>query len=442
MAEPPLDHGVQIRFISDLREPRRPPRPPRARGGSYGVAVRVQGIAGQPFVVLNSGERGGDSFGVQIKGGHPETPPRAPLARPPSGSEEEEEEEGEEISGRCRGVPKGWEKELGGVQGVDRFSEEEGSGGSRGVPKSWDEETSGRSRGFPKSWDEELRKGPKPSDQEIPGGSRGVPKSWDEETSGRSRGVPKPSDQHLNIPKSSEELRRSQSHGDLSAPFPKSGEKSGKKDGEIPRIPGDVDTEPLRSVDSLITKFDGNLPRGRAARRFRGPGAAPRKRSQSLDARNSRESAAIPPQIPQIPRGFGGVEEQSVEMQLKSTPDLLRDQRELGGGENPTELIYSILKEGSSESEISLKRKTSRLLGKFQELASSVGAPDLPQSQILREALDRKSQELQRSQAQLSELRAAKEALEARLGHLEGQLLAPDPKSDPKSDPDTQGLYQ
>lgn len=31
---------------------------------------------------------------------------------------------------------------------------------------------------------------------------------------------------------------------------------------------------------------------------------------------------------------------------LKSTPDLLRDQRELGSSENPTELIYSILKEG------------------------------------------------------------------------------------------------
>ncbi|RLV86172.1 hypothetical protein DV515_00015957 [Chloebia gouldiae] len=397
MAEPPLDHGVQIRFISDLREARRAPRPTRGRGGSYGVAVRVQGIAGQPFVVLNSGDNGGDSFGVQIKAGQPETPPDPPKKQPPGGSEEE----GEFGDGGMRGAP--------------RFSEREGSWGSRGVPKFLDEEGSGGSREVPKSWDEELRKVPKSSEQEVPGGSRGIPKSsWDEETSGRSRGIPKfsdqgpgssrdapkSSDQQPKIPKSSEELRRSQSHGDLSAPFPKSGGKSGKKDAETPKTPGDVDTEPLRSVDSLITKFDGNLPRGRAARRFRGPGAAPRKRSQSLDARNSRESAATPPPIPPIPGGFGGVEEQSVEMQLKSTPDLLRDQRELGGSENPTELIYSILKEGSSESEISLKRKTSRLLGKFQELASSVGAPDLPQSQILREALDRKSQELQRSQAQ------------------------------------------
>lgn len=43
---------------------------------------------------------------------------------------------------------------------------------------------------------------------------------------------------------------------------------------------------------------------------------------------------------------FVGIEGFCSLPKLKSTPDLLRDQRELGGGENPTELIYSILKEG------------------------------------------------------------------------------------------------
>lgn len=78
MAEPrgPVDHGVQIRFITEpagdaemgtlRRGGRRPAKD--ARASTYGVAVRVQGIAGQPFVVLNSGEQGSDSFGVQIKG--------------------------------------------------------------------------------------------------------------------------------------------------------------------------------------------------------------------------------------------------------------------------------------------------------------------------------------------------------------------------------------
>jgi len=80
MADPrgPVDHGVQIRFITEpegaaemgtlRRSGRRPAKD--ARASTYGVAVRVQGIAGQPFVVLNSGEKGADSFGVQIKGGN------------------------------------------------------------------------------------------------------------------------------------------------------------------------------------------------------------------------------------------------------------------------------------------------------------------------------------------------------------------------------------
>uniref|UniRef100_A0A8B9R281 Cingulin n=1 Tax=Anas platyrhynchos TaxID=8839 RepID=A0A8B9R281_ANAPL len=77
----PVDYGVQIRFINDLQEPKKPPKA-RAKPGSYGVAVRVQGIAGQPFVVLNSGEKGSDSFGVQIKSEGAYTgPPAGP--RPP-----------------------------------------------------------------------------------------------------------------------------------------------------------------------------------------------------------------------------------------------------------------------------------------------------------------------------------------------------------------------
>lgn len=69
---PPVDHGVQIRFINDLQDtgggvggqPRREaPRKPLPR---YGVAVRVQGIGGQPYVVLKEGEKG-DSYGVQLR---------------------------------------------------------------------------------------------------------------------------------------------------------------------------------------------------------------------------------------------------------------------------------------------------------------------------------------------------------------------------------------
>lgn len=68
----PVDYGVQIRFINDLQDT-------GGGGGSggrrdssgkppsrYGVAVRVQGIAGQPYVMLKDGKKG-DSYGVQLR---------------------------------------------------------------------------------------------------------------------------------------------------------------------------------------------------------------------------------------------------------------------------------------------------------------------------------------------------------------------------------------
>ncbi|XP_060936529.1 cingulin isoform X2 [Limanda limanda] len=61
----PVDYGVQIRFIDDL-QPGPQPKTKTQAPSKYGVAVRVQGIAGQPYVVLKDGEKG-DSYGVQLK---------------------------------------------------------------------------------------------------------------------------------------------------------------------------------------------------------------------------------------------------------------------------------------------------------------------------------------------------------------------------------------
>ncbi|XP_077430812.1 cingulin isoform X2 [Vanacampus margaritifer] len=70
----PVDHGVQIRFINDLHDPRglgggqhgSQAKPKSQSSSKYGVAVRVQGIAGQPYVVLKDGKKG-DSYGVQLR---------------------------------------------------------------------------------------------------------------------------------------------------------------------------------------------------------------------------------------------------------------------------------------------------------------------------------------------------------------------------------------
>ncbi|KAM9214700.1 cingulin [Leptosomus discolor] len=493
----PVDYGVQIRFINDLQEPRRPPKP-RGKPGSYGVAVRVQGIAGQPFVVLNSGEKGGDSFGVQIKsdGSYP-NPPAGPR---PSGSISSDSD-----------LP---ENPYGGRQ------PRHGSSHSTS-----DEEVSGvsvTSRHEPKPppgqrpLGDELRRTQSYGD--LLGATADEPFATGAPRASGSR-------QHRALAggKSSSMLNiapeRSKASGLRAVAKTPSSDTEAAVDAAAG---GDVDTKPLSSVDSLISKFDGKVQqRGRAARRGRIP-SEERKRSQSLDGRVSRrdvpdagelsgaqrQGGGARPQ-PSVPTGSlsrpsraGGLEDGGMrsqrpnqgveepaaerlqskaraELQLKSTPDLLRDQREVAqpsSREHPKEIIYGILKEGSSESEISLKRKTARLLEKVQELAAPTkdAACSQPQhrelarkveelqekldeetklrqklelpreparsgtaralearlreaegeSQRLRGALEKKTQELQRSLQELGEVQRAKEQAETRLDAREEQLLA------------------
>nr|XP_046255805.1 cingulin isoform X3 [Scatophagus argus] len=71
----PVDYGVQIRFINDLcdaggGQPGSQPKTKAQAPSKYGVAVRVQGIAGQPYVFLKDGEKG-DSYGVQLRTQYP-----------------------------------------------------------------------------------------------------------------------------------------------------------------------------------------------------------------------------------------------------------------------------------------------------------------------------------------------------------------------------------
>ncbi|XP_051901783.1 cingulin isoform X2 [Pristis pectinata] len=72
----PVDYGVQIRFIDDLQGNNKIKKPKKnlAKSGSYGVVVRVQGISGQPFVVLNNSDGAPSAPGASgrmdyIKGG-------------------------------------------------------------------------------------------------------------------------------------------------------------------------------------------------------------------------------------------------------------------------------------------------------------------------------------------------------------------------------------
>ncbi|XP_075593483.1 cingulin [Balearica regulorum gibbericeps] len=515
----PVDYGVQIRFINDLQEPRRPPKA-RGKPGSYGVAVRVQGIAGQPFVVLNSGEKGGDSFGVQIKseGSYP-NPPAGPQ---PSGSISSDSDLPENpYAGR---QPR---------QGSSYSTSDEEAGGISATSRHEPKPPPGK-----RPLGEELRRTQSHgdllgADAEEPFAASALWASGSRHHRALAGGK---SSSMLNI--APEQSKASGS--EAMAKDPSLGTEAAVAAGG-----SDVDTKPLSSVDSLISKFDGKVQqRGRTARRGRIP-SEERKRSQSLDSRVShhdvpdarelssaqRQAGAIRPQ-PSVPAGSlsrpsvaGGTEigrtrsqranrgaeeptterlqsKARAELQLKSTPDLLRDQREVaqpGSSEHPKELIYGILKEGSSESEISLRRKTARLLEKMQELAGPAKDAACPQpqhrdlarkveelqekldeetklrqklelsrepgrsssaravearlreaegeSQRLRGALDKKTQELQRSLQELREVKTAKEQAETRLGDCEERLLATHRELDrlregSGTSPDGEALYK
>lgn len=254
----PVDYGVQIRFINDLQEPRRPPKA-RAKPGSYGVAVRVQGIAGQPFVVLNSGEKGSDSFGVQIKsdGSYP-TPAAGPW---PSGSISSDSD-----------LP---ENPYGGRQPRHGSSSDEEPSGA---PAPLQEPKPLPGKRLPR---EELRRTQSHGDlllaaADEPSGA-GAPRS-----SGTRQ------QRALAGGKSSSLLSIAPERSKASGSRAVAQDPSSDMEVAVAAGSSDVDTKPLSSVDSLISKFDGKVQqqRGRAARRGRVP-SEERKRSQSLDGRVS-----------------------------------------------------------------------------------------------------------------------------------------------------------
>ncbi|EAW53435.1 cingulin, isoform CRA_b [Homo sapiens] len=367
MAEPrgPVDHGVQIRFITEpvsgaemgtlRRGGRRPAKD--ARASTYGVAVRVQGIAGQPFVVLNSGEKGGDSFGVQIKGAN-----------------------------------------------------DQGASGALSSDLELPENPYSQVKGFPA-----------PSQSSTS----------DEEPGAYWNG----------------KLLRSHSQASLAGPGPVDPSNRSNSMLELaPKVasPGStIDTAPLSSVDSLINKFDSQLggqARGRTGRRTRMLPPEQRKRSKSLDSRLPRDTfeererqstnhwtsstkydnhvgtSKQPAQSQNLSplSGFSRSRQtqdwvlQSFEeprrsaqdptmLQFKSTPDLLRDQQEAappGSVDHMKATIYGILREGSSESETSVRRKVSLVLEKMQPLVMvSSGSTKAVAGQG---ELTRKVEELQR----------------------------------------------
>ncbi|MEE6508919.1 hypothetical protein FKM82_023417 [Ascaphus truei] len=434
----PLDHGVQIRFIDDLREPNKSRKSRSKKQNSYGVAVRVQGIDGQPFVVLNSGDKSKSSYGVQIKTessyGNPSlnSPPEYQNTTSKSSRTAVPINSGSDL-------PENPYATSSSAQSISQYSstsDEEQSAKSHRKNRGG-EGFSSKPRALQTTSREVLRRSQSqgsllsPDSDELYDYGRHselsttidttYSKSTMDTARGRSSLKSLDNGEHPTIVSGFRSVASPQTHSVTSNA---SLQKNGLPTSTPKILPSeDIDTKPQASVDSLITKFDrkGQV-RGRTARRSRIL-LDDKKRSQSLDGRvSSRETAesreaqaskisfreqSLAQTRGQSPNTHstgslsqssnrGSVEAGDIdknkltkdwlahsaeepvierrqqntvqaELQLKSTPDLLKDQQPEGS--DPTrEMIYSILKDGTTDRENTLRKKTNLIFERIQSL--------------------------------------------------------------------------
>ncbi|XP_068071106.1 cingulin isoform X4 [Danio rerio] len=460
--KPPLDYGVQIRFIKDLDDAGGgfPDKSRLANGvggvsngtsspSKYGVAVRVQGISGQPYVVLQDGEKG-DSYGVQLK-----TQPQIQSA-PPVVSQTSP------YNTLLLGQREGARTPQGSYNPTDQ-------------PSSPDEDF-----GSP------LRR--PPGDGQA--GTQGEAEPRTTERFTPSALAPK-LDKKDNDAFNEAGLRKVKQNGigsslngtGLNGSFPPP--SSAQDEDQAPAI----DTKSLAPINKLISRFggggggSGDILNSEAQTR---PRLDNRVRSQSADALNkpseeaSSTSPTINPYAPntsatvpklnstkpsstgslgrdatsvakvaaipnfkplafnQSPKLFAPKEAPPAVPKKPVTPDLIKSQTtsiENGNGEDDQtkQAIYNILKEGSIEKEEAIKRKASLIHERFCGVkAPQISVTDSNMKTELEQAfgrntqlqqqLDKSRRELQENQDQMVELRMDREGAESRLRQQEDQL--------------------
>ncbi|XP_034401743.1 cingulin isoform X3 [Cyclopterus lumpus] len=463
--KPLVDYGVQIRFIKDLHDTGGG-YPDKSRGNNtaapptnkYGVAVHVQGISGQPYVVLKDGEKG-DSYGVQLNS--PSSGPPSPynslpktnngpaeLANPFSPAVNTArspvspaEDEVGEIFGSPHKRPPG--DGQAGTQG-----EEEGGAGRKAGPRH--KATAGEAeRNRDRTRDEEYNEaGLKPVKLNCMG-----PRGFKQTGSGHTGSLGRCSVGW-----------KSQESPSESPPKP-------PPSTNVEPIP-EIDTNSLAPINKLISKFSFGTPATASQTRGR-TGARQRlkfdehRRSKSLDARKDvqpegpspRSTTPNPYAIPlsasstllaaSVPPSSGlesgpasvsrGTALEAPKPSFKSLgkfvakdnyptvakkPIPLRNESQVNGEEARVRpAVNNILKNGPSESEGSLKRPVnlvSETNGSFK--GGSDGSLKKGKLEELQEQLNRSKKELQQVQDELAEERMAREVAESRLRLQEDQL--------------------
>ncbi|XP_056142393.1 cingulin [Lampris incognitus] len=456
----PVDCGVQIRFINDLHDAGggNPVSQPRTKtqntSSKYGVAVRVQGIAGQPYVFLKDGGGKGDSYGVQLRTHYPPSYSSLPRRR-----------ESTDSGGQVRDMAVG-----GGQAGPLRRAQSHGSLLDR-------EDGEAASAGGEEF---QLRRPPGDGRSGSYGNLDGRIGLVAEREQARGMGV--------------QEVDGERNTRDRSYQAGLNGSLPGRMRGSqsFPDPPPPLQTEEIHStyrqkpVNRPISRFDGNDdgtqqrgryptpedPRDVSPFLTPNPCSSPPSSTHSSLGRSQRsvtKVTGLSTNQRASPGKYVAVETASAnQKETRVTPDLLLDQgqnSEVSSKEEQVmQTIYSILREGTSESDAAIKHKVRVIFQNTQSLQprqdsreewlrekrelekkvsdlqialqeerrGSVGKSNLAlkdelescldENLQLQEMLERKKKELHQTQFELTQLRMDRENAEARVRDMEDQM--------------------
>lgn len=419
----PVDHGVQIRFINDLQDTggggtgSGPPRKdgPKKSSSRYGVAVRVQGIGGQPYVVLKEGEKG-DSYGVQLR------------TQPPA----------------YNSLPR--RREDGVIQGP-YFS----SGDSANLRRAHSHgsllERESSSDDFTDQLRRPLGDGRSGSYGNLDGGigvgsERERPKERMERnqwggsyqtglngTLGRGRG----GGSHYTSAESVEISQYSEQYQSQSVP-------SSNRQTPVTRFINKFEGGPATQADNPGVTATGRYPGMNGEDRH--SSFIPNKYTSPPSSSPGSAYSSVgrsPGSVAKVTAVTSSANQWSTSVDsVDVTPDLLLDQGQSSGSEFSTEdqiqqIIYDVLRQGSTEGDAAIKRRVRVICSKIQGLkGAQVSRPDdslkeelekrLDDNVQLQEQLGRKSTELHQMHSELTQLRMDREYAESHVRELEDQL--------------------
>lgn len=477
--KPLVDYGVQIRFIKDLDDTgggypdkSRTSNSATPPSNKYGVAVRVQGISGHPYVVLKDGEKG-DSYGVQL---NTQTP--TPTSGPPSpfNTLSSPNKKPAEIVNPYGDVVTPASSPAG--PGEDEDGETFGSPLKR-PPGDGQAGTQGEEEGGASIEKLEERSKAEPQTKSTVGEKE---KKQDLSSEEYNEAGLKPVKLNGTGPIETEETphvvnRSSRSYGrkkpSTIPPAPSVSTPRAPEDQEPAEV---IDTNSLAPINKLISKFNSGTPgsgpqvRGRSGARQRLK-FDERRRSRSLDARKEPPVSLPHPISPSlnpyaaplstsphlsvsaaVAGGSLGKSPTSVakvtaleapkrslkspeKFVAKDTPPAIAKKPEILPRSQSTEVftgeearirqaIYNILKDGTTESEGSLKRKVNLIYEATGSLKRGGSEGNLGKGnlEVLEEQLKRLKRELHQAHDELAEERMAREKSESRLRLQEDQL--------------------